>query len=137
MRPQLRPREQTAEIFVTGLRFDQDGETEDAIRGGRSEGRGADGIVQPIAARGGDRSSLLARSPLLAPRSPLLAPRSSDCQLGSDDRFDAGFLRRDVEARRAVNAVAIEERERRIPERRGALNQRFGQRCAVEKGKRG
>ena len=38
-----------------------------------------------------------------------------------------------MEARRAVDAVAIEQRERRIPERRRALDQRFRQRCAVEK----
>jgi len=40
-----------------------------------------------------------------------------------------------MEARRAVDAVAIEQRQRRVAERRGALDERLGQRGAVEKGK--
>jgi len=40
-----------------------------------------------------------------------------------------------MKARRAVDAVAIEERERRIAEGRGAFDERFGERGAVEKGK--
>jgi hypothetical protein len=36
-----------------------------------------------------------------------------------------------VKPRRAVDAVAIQQRECRIPERRGALDERFGQRRAV------
>ena len=58
-------------------------------------------------------------------------------QLRADDRLDAGALRGEVKARRAVDAVAIEQRERRIAERRGAVDQRFGQRGAVEKRKGG
>ena len=54
-------------------------------------------------------------------------------QLRADDRLDAGALRGEVKARRAVDAVAIEQRERRIAERRGAVDERFGQRGAVEK----
>ena len=42
-----------------------------------------------------------------------------------------------MKPRRAVHAVAIEQRERRISERRRALDERFGQRGAVEKRKRG
>ena len=42
-----------------------------------------------------------------------------------------------MKTRRAVDAVAIEQRERRIAERRRAVDERFGQRGAVEKGKRG
>ena len=42
-----------------------------------------------------------------------------------------------MESRRAVDAVAIEQRERRIAERGGAIDERFGQRRAVEKRKRG
>ena len=58
-------------------------------------------------------------------------------QLRADDRLEARLLRGEMEARRAVDAVAIEQRDRGIVERRGALDERFGQRRAVEKGKRG
>src|SRR5262249_13977744 len=44
---------------------------------------------------------------------------------------------REMEAGRAVDAVAIEQRERRIAERRGAVDERLGKRGAVEKRKRG
>ena len=47
-----------------------------------------------------------------------------------------GAQRRLVKARRAVDAVAIEQRERRIAERRRALDQRFGQRRALQKTER-
>jgi hypothetical protein len=42
-----------------------------------------------------------------------------------------------MEARRAVDAVAVEDGEGRIAQRRRARDQRFGQAGAVEKGKRG
>ena len=38
-----------------------------------------------------------------------------------------------VQARGAAQAVAMEQRDRRIVERRGALDERFGQRRAFEK----
>ena len=42
-----------------------------------------------------------------------------------------------MEARRAVDAVAIEQRERRIAELGGALDERFGQRRALQKAEGG
>src|SRR5262249_39379879 len=42
-----------------------------------------------------------------------------------------------VEARRAVDAVAIEEREGGIPEIGGAIDERFGQGRALQKAERG
>ena len=45
-------------------------------------------------------------------------------------------LRRLVKARRAVDAVAIEQRERRIAELRRAIDERFGQRRALQKAER-
>ena len=62
-----------------------------------------------------------------------------DGQLGADDGADAGGLRGLMEARRAVDAVAIEQRDRRIAERRRALDERFRQRRAAQerKGRRG
>ena len=42
-----------------------------------------------------------------------------------------------MKPRRAVDAVAIEQRERRIAERGRAIDERFGQRGAVEKGEGG
>ncbi|HTI38096.1 MAG TPA: hypothetical protein VL484_11075 [Vicinamibacterales bacterium] len=63
--------------------------------------------------------------------------RRADRQLGADHRVQAGFLRGHVETRSAVHAVAIEQRERRIAERRRALDEGLGQRRAVEKGECG
>jgi hypothetical protein len=60
-----------------------------------------------------------------------------DRQFGPDDRLQTGTFRRKMEARRAVDAVAIEQRERRIAERGGAVDQRLGERRAVEKRKGG
>jgi hypothetical protein len=42
-----------------------------------------------------------------------------------------------VEARRAVDAVGVEQRERGIAERRRALDERFGERGALEKAEGG
>src|SRR3954466_11032680 len=58
-------------------------------------------------------------------------------QFGANDRLQSRFLRGEMEPRRAIHAVAIEERERRVAERRGAIDERLGQRRAVEKGKGG
>jgi len=41
-----------------------------------------------------------------------------------------------MEPRRAVDAVAIEQRERGVAERGGAIDERFGQRRAVEERER-
>ena len=60
-------------------------------------------------------------------------PTCRDRQLRADDRPDAGRERGLVKARRAVDAVAIEQRERRIAELGGAIDERFGQRRALEK----
>ena len=59
-----------------------------------------------------------------------------DRQLGADDGAEAGGFGGLMKARRAVDAVAIEQRERGIAERRGTLDERFGQRRAAEKRKR-
>ena len=56
-----------------------------------------------------------------------------DGQLGADDGFQPGAPGGKVKARDAVDAVAIEQRQRRIAELGGALHQRFRQRGAVEK----
>ena len=59
-----------------------------------------------------------------------------DGELGADDGADAGGFGRDMKARRAVDAVTIEQRKRRIPQRRRPLDQCLGQRGATQKGKR-
>ena len=84
--------------------------------------------------RSGGRSRLARRS---AKREGVPRQPTRYRQLSADDRLDAGALRGEVKTRRAVDAVAIEQRERRIAERRGAVDQRFGQRGAVEKRKGG
>ena len=44
----------------------------------------------------------------------ILASPAADRQLRPDDRLEAGLFRREMKARRAVDAVAIEQRQRRI-----------------------
>ncbi len=48
-------------------------------------------------------------------------------QLRSHDRLQARRARGIVKAGGAVDAVAIEERKRRVPEIGGAIHERFGQ----------
>ena len=62
---------------------------------------------------------------------------SGNRQLRAYDRAETSPLRRLVEPRHAVDAVCVEQRERRVPERRGARHERFGQRGALQKTKRG
>jgi hypothetical protein len=50
----------------------------------------------------------------------------SDSHLRADDRLETRLLCCEMEARRAVDAVAIEQRERAVAERGRALDQRFG-----------
>ncbi len=52
--------------------------------------------------------------------------------LRADERAQPGLLRRLVEPRRAVDAVAVDERDRREAALGGALDQVLGQRGAVE-----
>ena len=58
---------------------------------------------------------------------------SREGQLGADNRFDPGGKGSFVKPRRAVDAVAIEERERGIAELGGAVDERFRKRRALEK----
>ena len=62
--------------------------------------------------------------------------RLRDRQLGADDGAEAGGFGGLMKARRAVDAVTIEERKDGIAESGSALDQRFGQRRAAEKRKR-
>src|SRR4029453_893452 len=102
------------EILVAGLRLDQHWQTEDGLGGRRTEGGGRGFLVFP---------------------SSVLRPLSSgERQLRADDRLQAGFLRGEMKARSAVDAVAIEQRERGIVERRGAIDERLGQRRTAEQG---
>src|SRR5439155_21084619 len=59
-----------------------------------------------------------------------------DRHLGADERPDARLPGRLEEARRAVDAVPIGERQRVVLERRGARDQVLGQRRAGEKAER-
>ena len=51
----------------------------------------------------------------------------ADGELGADDRADAGGKRGAMEARRAVDAVAIEQRNRRVAVAGGLIDERFRQ----------
>src|SRR5213594_3223465 len=55
-----------------------------------------------------------------------------DCHLGPDQRPDAGAARGREEARRAVDAAAVRERERVVAECRRPIDQVLGQRGAGE-----
>src|SRR5207247_4090070 len=55
-----------------------------------------------------------------------------DCHLGPDQRPDAGAARGREEARRAVDAAAVRERERVVAERGRLIDQVLGQRGAGE-----
>ena len=114
-------RHQPAQVAVAVARLDQDGQREQPLR---SRGQRSRGSARRLAADRRDRCRSRRRA-------------AGDRQLGADDRLEAGALGGEVKARRAVDAVAIEQRQRRIAERRRALDQRFGQRRAVEKRKGG
>src|SRR5258707_298685 len=73
-------------------------------------------------------------SPPPLPRPPSLpSPPRLDRQFRADDRPEPGATRGFMKARRTVHAVAIEERERGVAEQRRAIDERFGQRCALKK----
>ena len=59
-------------------------------------------------------------------------PTGGDRELSPNDRTDPGLLRGTVEPRRTVHTIGIEQRECRIAERSGPLDQRFGKRCAAQ-----
>ena len=74
-------------------------------------------------------------------------PTGSACRLPTPDdrlptRFDREFGTNQwanpggeggfVEARGAVDAVQVEQRQRRVAKRRGSLGERFGKRCPTE-----
>jgi hypothetical protein len=59
-----------------------------------------------------------------------------DDDVRAHDRAHAGLLRRLEEARRTGEPVAVRERDRVVPERRGARDEVLGQRRAVEEGER-
>src|SRR5207237_2029832 len=56
-----------------------------------------------------------------------------DDELRSNERANAGLLRRAVKTRRAVNAVRVDERHRRYAARGGVIDEILGQTRAVEK----
>src|SRR5439155_23304635 len=63
--------------------------------------------------------------------------RGCDGQLRPDNRADTGGERSFMKARRPVDAIAIDKRERGISEVRRAIDERFGQRRALKKAEGG
>src|SRR5215203_5266881 len=61
----------------------------------------------------------------------------SDRQLGTDDRTDPGLPGGAVEPGGAINAVGVQQRQRRIAQRRRTLDQCFGERCAAQEAEGG
>ncbi len=109
-RGELHPRDEATEIPVPVLGFAEDGQRPASFKA-------------------------LGRTPRTALR-PLARAGGANRQLRPDDRADAGGQRGLVEARCAVNAVAIEERECGIAELGGPVDERFRQRRALEKTER-
>ena len=70
--------------------------------------------------------------PLREKRASRIAPPPSHCQFPPNDRLQPRFLRGEMKARRAVDAVAIEQRDGRIAERSRPLDERFRQRRAAQ-----
>src|SRR4029453_4010071 len=64
-------------------------------------------------------------------------PTRFNGELGADERLQSGGERRLMKARRARDAVAIEQRDRRIAERRGSIDERFRQRCGTQEAEGG
>jgi hypothetical protein len=60
-------------------------------------------------------------------------PATVDRELCANDGFEPCLLRRLMESRRAVHAIGIEQRNRRIAERRRTVDECFGQRSALQK----
>src|SRR5262249_26747919 len=63
--------------------------------------------------------------------------RTFNGQLRADDRADAGGGGGFMKARRALHTVAIEQRDRLVSEFGRAIDDRFGQRRALQKTERG
>ena len=64
---------------------------------------------------------------------PIPIPARFDRQLRADQRADAGGERGFMEARRAGDAVAIEQRDRRVAEHGRAIDEHFRQRRGAQK----
>jgi hypothetical protein len=66
-------------------------------------------------------------------------PSRPSCPYGefsADDGLDPGSAGGLVKTRRAVDAASIEKRERLVPELRGAVDEQFRKRCALQKAER-
>jgi hypothetical protein len=73
------------------------------------------------------RRTVDAASADTSPRPETRVPSPEKRELGADDRFEAGGAGRLVKAGGAVDAVAIEQRHRRIAKQRRAVDERLGQ----------
>ncbi len=113
-RAQLHARDQPAEVAVALLGGDE--KRQMPAVGGRQREAGRAG-----AAAGGQRRAVRAR-----PRRHFRA-RILDGELGADEGTQAGGFGRLMEARGAVKAVAVEQRDRGVTEQRRALDERLGQ----------
>ena len=89
--------------------------------------------IAPAFLRGAQHGQRKRRSGLVSLRWPGgLRLACFDRQLRADERLDAGGERRFMKTRRAGDAVAIEQRDRRIAERRRSIDERFGQRRGAQ-----
>ena len=115
-RPQPHTRDEAAEITITLRRFDQDGQAPQA--GGRGQGQGTRD-------RGQGRLRVLTKIEALVGLAPCPLPLAPNRELAPDEGLEAGGAGGFVKPRRAVHAVPIEEGQRRVPERRRPLDERF------------
>ena len=55
----------------------------------------------------------------------------SERELGTDNWTDAGRKRRPMKTRRAIHAIAVEQRNRRVSVARRLIDERFRKRCGL------
>ena len=58
--------------------------------------------------------------------------RTADRQFRADNRLQPRLFRRFMESRRAVHTIGVEQRERGVAKRGGALDERLGQRRSLQ-----
>ena len=122
-RSELHPRDEAAQVAVALTGRDEERKSENPALGVR---RSAIGLRTHRRAR--DRGETSAE-----PRAP--SPNGNR-QLRSNDRLQSGTSRSQMKSRDAVHPVAIEQRDRGVPELHRARDERLGQRRPVEKGER-
>src|SRR5262249_16015337 len=122
---QLHAGDQTAEVPIPVLRFTQDGYGDGQEGRERLDGQDGRTLYFP--------SCLSCPSCLSSPLRSCLSCLKIQRQFGANDRLGTSRAGGLVKRGCTVDAVSIEQRERRIAERCSTIHERFGQRSRLEK----